>query len=96
MKSKLVITLETYTEDGWYGTLKRYIYSGPEGLGFKNRTEAGKYKSKLKKFVKTKISSRTNINGDIKVGLLESFPTYIYCGAGPSYSCNNIEVKEFD
>jgi hypothetical protein len=93
MESKLVIALETHTDDGWYGRNHRYIYSGPEGLGFNNKTEANKYKSKLKKFVKGKLSSRTKINGDVRVGFLCNFPTYIYCSFGPSYSCTNIEVK---
>jgi hypothetical protein len=93
MESKLIIALETYTDDGWYGRRSRYIYSGPEGLGFKNKTEANKYKSKLKKFVKGRLTSKTEIIGDVKVDLLDNFSTYIYCGSGPSYACTNIEVK---
>jgi len=92
MESKLVIALETRTDDGWYGTYSRFVYSGPEGLGFKNKTEANKYKSKLKKHVKGRIGLRTKML-DTKVGLLEDFPTYIYCSAGPSYSCNNIKIE---
>jgi hypothetical protein len=95
MESKWVISLETYTDDGWYGKNNRYYYAGHDSQGFKNKTEAGKFKGKLKKYVKELIKYRnqTEINGDVKVGLLGDFKTYIYCGAGPSYSCTNIEVK---
>jgi hypothetical protein len=93
MESKLIIALETYTDDGWYGCRSRYIYSGPEGKGFRTKTEANKYKGKLKKFVKGRLTSKTEINGEVKVGELGDFPTYIYSSFGPSYSCNNIEVK---
>ena len=94
---KIVVALETYTDDGWYGKHRRYFYAGPEGLGFKNKTEAGKFKSKLKKYVKERIKylNKTEINGDVKVDYLNNFSTYKYCGAGPSYSCSNIEIKNW-
>jgi hypothetical protein len=96
--TKIVVALETYTNDGWYGTRNRYYYAGPEGQGFKNKTEAGKYKGKLKKYVKQliKYRSKTEINGEATTGMLSEFPTYIYCGAGPSYSCSNVEVKNIE
>ena len=92
---KLAITLRTYTNDGWYGKRYRYYYLGPDGNGFKNKTEANKFKSKLKKYVKEHIKFRTNceIDGDCEVNILENFITYKYMGAGPSYSCTNVEVK---
>ena len=98
MESKIVVALETYTNNGWYGKRNRYYYAGPDGQGFKNKTEAGKFKGKLKKYVKELIKYRnqTEINGDVEVGLLGDFKTYIYYGAGPSYSCNNVEVKEIN
>jgi len=94
----LVISLKTYTNDGWYGLSNRYYYAGVDGNGFKNKTEANKFKSKLKKYIKNKIkySSKTEINGDFEVNILENFCTYIYVGAGPSYSCPNVEVKHSD
>jgi len=93
--SQLVIALETYTEDGWYGRRKRYYYPGPTGNGFKNKTEANKFKGKLKKYVKQKFkhNSDTTVSSDVKVGLLEDFTTYMYCGAGPSYSCPNVIIQ---
>lgn len=93
---KLVISLRTYTNDGWYGERHRYYYAGPNGDGFKNRTEANKFKGKLKKHIKERIKSNINreIDGDFEVGILEDFITYKYMGAGPSYSCTNIEVKD--
>ena len=94
----LVISLKTYTDDGWYGLRNRYYYAGVDGNGFKNKTEANTFKSKLKKYIKNKVkySSKTEINGDFEVGILENFCTYRYVGAGPSYSCPNIEVKHSD
>ena len=95
---KIVVALETYTSDGWYGTRARYYYAGPNGNGFKNKTEASKFKGKLKKHVKQMLEYRPNteINGEAKIGMLNEFPTYIYCGAGPAYSCSNIEVKSIE
>jgi hypothetical protein len=91
----LVISLKTYTNDGWYGLSNRYYYAGVDGNGFKNKTEANKFKSKLKKYIKNKIkyNSKIEIDGGFEVGILENFCTYRYMGAGPSYSCTNIEVK---
>jgi hypothetical protein len=92
---KLVISLKTYTDDGWYGTRSRYYYAGPDGNGFKNKKEAKAFKSKLRKCIKERIkcNSKTVIDGDFVVGILDDFCTYKYCGAGPSYSCPNVEIK---
>ena len=66
--------------------------------GFKNKTEANTFKSKLKKYIKNKIkyNSKIEIDGDFEVGILENFCTYKYMGAGPSYSCSNKEIKHSD
>jgi hypothetical protein len=94
-QGKLVVALRTYTENDWYGDRLRFYYTGPDGQGFKTQKEARKFKGKLKKYVKTRIKgdSRTEIDGDVEIGILENFCTYKYMGAGPSYSCPNIEVK---
>jgi hypothetical protein len=98
MTHMLVLALETYTEDGWYGTRRRYYYAGPDGQGFKNKSAASKFKSDLRKYVKGLIQgkTKTSINGTVVCGLLNEFPTYKYMGAGPSYSCCNIEVTDID
>ena len=96
MDSRLVLTLETYTEDGWYGERRRYFYAGLDGKGFKNKTEANKFKGKFKKTIKQRLKydKKTSIGENVVVGVLSGFTTYRYAGAGPSYSCPNIEITE--
>jgi hypothetical protein len=92
----LAITIRTYTNDGWYGKRTRYCYLGPDGNGFKNKTEASKSKSIFKKYIKNLIKyelPRTEIDGDIEIGLLSNFTTYKYCGSGPSYSCPQFVIE---
>ena len=89
----MVIVLETYTDDGRYGKRCRYYYTGPDGLGFKTKKQARQFKSPFKKYIKKNLGSKTEINGEIEIGILDTFCTYKYMGAGPSYSCPNIEVK---
>lgn len=85
----IVIALEVYVEDNWYGKRYRFYYAGENGLGFKNKTEAKKYGSKLKKHIK----QTRRYNGNLVAGKLDEFVTYKYLGAGPSYSCPNILIK---
>ena len=92
----IAITIRTYADNGWYGSRVRYCYLGPEGTGFKNKTEASKFKGIFKKFVKNYIKNQFNkpeINGDIEIGKLSDFETYVYCGAGPSYYCPQIIIN---
>lgn len=90
---QLVIAILTYQEDGWYGTRRRYYYEGPDGLGFKNKTEAKKYESKFKKYIKSIIKERGEQLNGIEIGELKDMVTYKYCGAGPSLSITNIKVE---
>lgn len=90
--SKIVISVLTYESDGWYGKRRRYYYEGPDGLGFKNKTEAKKYGSRLKKHVKGILCTQEEFNG-FEVGDLESMVTYKYMGAGPSLSITNIKIN---
>lgn len=101
-KDAIVLTLEWYIPDDWYGTRKRVVISLDEENGFKNASEANKHRSLFIKFLNdkfTKPSIKRNDGklhkekfkgSDTKVGKHGEFPTYIYCGAGPSYSCDNI------
>jgi|LakMenEpi03Aug12_release.lakeMendotaPanAssembly.Ray.scaffolds.fasta_scaffold241832_3 hypothetical protein len=94
---KLVVSFIHYEDDGWYGKRIRYYLAGPEDNGFTNKSEARKYASKLKKFIKKnlcKVITNNPIIGDINNQ--EEMPTYKYCGAGPSWSCVNYEVKMQD
>jgi len=90
MKKTLVLGIEFYVADDWYGERYRFIFEGEDGKGFKTKGEAGKYSSMLKKWCKARDSRYTQGNVDAKP--FEDFPTYKYMGAGPSYSCKNIEV----
>lgn len=90
----IVSAIMVHIEDGWYGQNARYYYAGPEGTGFKNKTEARKSIGKLKKYVKSKIkhNTRSSLNGPGGVGILDEMKTYIYGGIGPSWACTNIKV----
>jgi hypothetical protein len=93
MEKKLVIAIHTYQDDGWYGKRRRYYYEGPDGLGFKNKTEAKKYESKLKKYIKSILKSKEELNGT-EIGEFDNMITYKYMGAGPSLSIANIKINQ--
>ena len=90
MKKNLVLGIEFYLDDGWYGDRRRFIFDGEDGEGFRTKGEAGQYSSMLKKWCKARDSKYTQ--GKVDAKPLEDFPTYKYMGAGPSYSCKNINV----
>ena len=90
-KKKLVLAIEFYIENGWYGDRYRFIFSGMDGEGFKTKSEAGKYSSMLKKYLKNR--NKDYVNGQVSAAELEKYKTYIYMGAGPSYSCKNLNVN---
>jgi len=103
-KNAIVLTLEWYIPDGWYGTRKRLVLSLDEENGFKNASEANRQRSLFIKYINDRFKkppvkradgkeTREKFKGEeTKAGALGNFPTYIYCGAGPSYSCDNIHV----
>ena len=90
MKKKYVVAVQFYFEDGWYGTRRRYIYAGENGEGFDSKGEARTHTSMLKKYLK-KVSGIKE-TGKVEIDELEKLETYRYCGAGPSWSCNNCMV----
>lgn len=97
---KIVVAFMVYVENGWYGDRYRFFYAGPDGLGFKNKTEARKSASLLKKAVKKDIKEsfgdRASISPNIQVGDIndtEVMPVYKYQGAFPSWACTNVEIK---
>ena len=94
---KLVVSFMVYVDDNWYGKRYRYYYAGPEGNGFENKTQARKAAGALKKYVKERIKysfgPKGSISGDMEIGDINVMPTYRYCGAGPSWACNNVEVS---
>jgi len=93
---KLVVAIMVNVNDNWYGKNYRYYYAGPEGEGFKNKTEARKSAGALKKYVKNRIKqqfgSRGSMSDKIVIGDLNEMETYKYYGAGPSWACDNCEV----
>ena len=102
-KNAIVLTLEWYIPDDWYGTNKRLVLSLDGENGFKNASEANRYRSLFIKCINRRFKKLVKRNDgtshkekfkstETKTGSLSSFPTYIYCGAGPSYSCNNILI----
>jgi hypothetical protein len=97
--TKLVVAFMVYFDDSWYGSHYRYYYAGPEDTGFKNKTEAKKYASALKKYVKSRIKTSFGNKASIShidIGDINTMETYRYFGAGPSWSCKNYEVSVND
>lgn len=93
----IVVAIMVNVDDNWYGKNYRYYYAGPEGTGFKNKTEARKCAGALKKYVKESIKYRFGAKGamrnDIVIGDINEMETYKYYGAGPSWACDNCEVS---
>ncbi len=94
--SNFILAIRWYVPDNWYGQNMRVILNGISGTGFKNKTEAKKYVSKLKKFIKSTNQNYTG-GGVVEVDKLENLETYRYCAFGPSWSCSNhiIDTEEF-
>ena len=87
-----VLVIEWYVSDNWYGSNKRVILTLTKETGFKTSSESRPYVSLLKKYVNENFGvKRTPVFKTI-----DACPTYIYCGAGPSYSCTNIFVTVED
>ena len=98
-KNAIVLTLEWYIPDNWYGTRRRVVLSLDGSTGFKNVSEANSHRSLFVKYINATYSKPREggkvekfKGSETKAGALDSFPTYIYCGAGPSYSCTNISI----
>ena len=85
----LVLSYEWYVPDNWYGKNYRVILT-PDINGFNNAKETKQYKSWLSRYIKDKCQvTNKGITKEMSFGPLSNKPTYIYCGAGPSYSCSN-------
>jgi hypothetical protein len=90
----LVLTHTYHVADNWYGKNYRMVLSTDAQNGFANITEAKKYRGAFVKYFNTNVASKSKgIDkikvADIVIGTLDSFVTYRYCGAGPSYSVSN-------
>jgi hypothetical protein len=87
-----VLAITWYIPDNWYGTRKRVILSADETTGFATAKEAKAFNSQLRTYVKQKYG----ISQKPEFKTVSECPDYIYCGAGPSYSCTNIFITPAD
>ena len=94
--NSLVLAFTWHIPDNWYGTNKRVVLSAFEGSGFSGMKEAKQYKTALVKYIKAKFQNVKPSGKLLKFGEVGGFPTYIYCGAGPSYACDNYYVTVQD
>jgi hypothetical protein len=89
----IILALKYHVDDNWYGQNYRVVLS-PDGIvGFNTITEAKKYRGAFVKYFNKNQGKTNKIKmkvADVKIGELGTFPTYIYCSAGPSYSCTNL------
>jgi len=90
-QDKNVLAIEWHVKDNWYGQNYRMVLSKSETEEFKNAKEAKPYRSLLAKFINDKYRQKVTAKYST-FGKLLSFKTYIYCGAGPSYSCHNYNI----
>ena len=87
-----VLAIEWYIPDGWYGSRKRVILTPSGESGFLNSKESKPFVSLFKKYVNDKFG----VKETPEFKTISECPTYIYCGAGPSYSCSNIYITSSD
>jgi hypothetical protein len=102
-----VLTFTYHTPDGWYGRNTRFVLllndgnvhknrhcpASSDAEGFKTKGDAMRVKGLFVQWMKNKFGKEPKVKAsDIVFGVYSQFPTYIYCGAGPSYSCTNVHV----
>jgi len=86
----LVLSIQWYVKDEWYGNNYRLVLNGLSEDGFKTKSDAKKYSSYIKKYLKHKENIK---NGIIDICEYSNLETYRYCSMGPSWSCTNIHIK---
>jgi hypothetical protein len=88
-----VLTFTWHIPDGWYGSNRRFVLLLNEGEGFKTKGDAMQVRSLFVQWMNNKFGKDRKVKAsDIVFGVYSQFPTYIYCGAGPSYSCTNVHI----
>jgi len=88
-----VLTFTWHIPDGWYGSNRRFVLLLNEGEGFKTKSDAMRVRGLFVQWMKNKFGKERKVKAsDIVFGEYSKFPTYIYCGAGPSYSCTNVHI----
>jgi len=88
-----VLTFTWHIPDGWYGSNRRFVLLLNEGEGFKTKGDAMRMRGLFVQWMKNRFGKERKVKAsDIVFGVYSQFPTYIYCGAGPSYSCTNVHV----
>lgn len=90
---KIVLVASYGVDDGWYGENFRIILSKTDKACFTTKTEAKKYASALKKYVKV---HHTTEKPRMSCNELDSYVEYTYCANGPSLSYYHINVAVKD
>lgn len=94
-----VLAFEWWEDDGWYGDNFRILLSRHSNKGFKTKKEAKFFNRALKEYINKKYSKRIKrkvLVKDFDCDERDKFETYRYCGAGPSYHCNEINITISD
>ena len=93
----LVLVATICIDDDWYGDRYRYMLSAADGIGFKTKSEARKFVSKLKKYVVDNASDSIKSKDiSITINEHESYVDYTHTSRGPSLYYNHIELTTAD
>lgn len=97
MEKKIVLVLEYYKDDGWYGKRYRIVLQPEKDKFFTTKTEAKKYTSLVKKFIKREKPYIGEFNGAYQAEL-DSLIDYQYRGAFPSlhYDRTTLELDKIN
>ena len=89
MENNILIALEFYIPDNWYGTRKRFTSANK----FRTKSEAKVALSALRKIAASKMDHK--LKPMTKIGKSEDhkFLTYLYHSMGPGYYCSDISIS---
>lgn len=101
MKPGLLLVVQWYVADDWYGKRYRVILSIDDEQDFRTKTDAKKYTSLIKKYVRNLYSfpnKKEKITVMVKSREEDDLRDYVYCGNGPSlsYTHYNISIKDLE
>ena len=99
-KKDIVLACHVYIDDGWYGDRRRVILSKEDGTGFTSKTEANKFKVRLRKHTTQMFNNQSKVgeitNENVVANEREEFKTYTYVSAGPSLSYIHYNITTAD
>jgi len=88
-----VLAFTWHVTDNWYGKNYRVVLLKEDSpICFESAKEAKSYRTKLARYIKAKHPESKATGKRMAFKNYAEFPTYIYCGAGPSYSCSNMHI----